>query len=229
MFLITPSPSEDISDNEKNDIANSFRYTDGETREGHSMSLFSRSAVDSSWPKDSKAIAKGIDVSTHNEKIDWKRVKQSGVDYAIIRCGYGTNETSRDDKRWEENVKGCVENNIPYGVYLYSYADTVAKASSEADHAIRLLQGKKLSYPVYYDLEEYAVRNKVSKTGIGDIAETFCNKLSPKGFRRVFVPAKGGFRSLTHSLPPEGVLIYIFLFFLYGKIFLGSFLEFRDF
>lgn len=94
-----PSYSEDISDNEKNDIANSFRYTDGETREGHSMSLFSRSAVDSSWPKDSKAIAKGIDVSTHNEKIDWKRVKQSGVDYAIIRCGYGTNETSQDDKR----------------------------------------------------------------------------------------------------------------------------------
>ncbi len=74
-----PSYSEDIGDNEKNDIANSFRYTDGETREGHSMSLFSRSAVDSSWPKDSKAIAKGIDVSTHNEKIDWKRVKQSGV------------------------------------------------------------------------------------------------------------------------------------------------------
>ena len=44
--------SEDISDNEKNDIANSFRYTDGETREGHSMSLFLRSAVDSSWPQD---------------------------------------------------------------------------------------------------------------------------------------------------------------------------------
>ena len=51
--------SEDISDNEKNDIANSFRYTNGETREGHSMSLFLRSAVDSSWPQDSKAIAKG--------------------------------------------------------------------------------------------------------------------------------------------------------------------------
>ena len=195
-----PSYSEDISDNEKNDIANSFRYTDGETREGHSMSLFSRSAVDSSWPKDSKAIAKGIDVSTHNEKIDWKRVKQSGVDYAIIRCGYGTNETSQDDKRWEENVKGCVENNIPYGVYLYSYADTVAKASSEADHAIRLLQGKKLSYPVYYDLEEYAVRNKVSKTGIGDIAETFCNKLSAKGYTVGIYASKDWFTNyLTDS------------------------------
>ena len=192
--------SEDISDNEKNDIANSFRYTDGETREGHSMSLFLRSAVDSSWPQDSKAIAKGIDVSTHNEKIDWRRVKQSGVDYAIIRCGYGTNETSQDDKRWEENVKGCVENNIPYGVYLYSYADTVAKASSEADHAIRLLQGKKLSYPVYYDLEEYAVRNKVSKTGIGDIAETFCNKLSAKGYTVGIYASKDWFTNyLTDS------------------------------
>jgi len=77
---------------------------------------------------------------------------------------------------------GCIDNNIPYGVYLYSYADTVEKASSEADHAIRLLQGKKLKYPVYYDLEEDKLRDKISKQTIADIAQTFCDKLSAKGY-----------------------------------------------
>ncbi len=65
---------------------------------------------------------------------------------------------------------------------LYSYADTVEKASSEADHAIRLLEGKKFKYPVYYDLEEDAIRKKLSKTEIANIAQTFCNKLSAKGY-----------------------------------------------
>ena len=141
-----------------------------------------RATTNSGWPNDPKAICKGIDVSYHNGTIDWKRVKQSEVEYAIIRCGYGTNDKNQDDKKWEENVKGCIDNNIPYGVYLYSYADTVEKASSEADHAIRLLQGKKLKYPVYYDLEEDKLRDKISKQTIADIAQTFCDKLSAKGY-----------------------------------------------
>ena len=173
---------EDINYNEKNDIANSFRYSNGQVKERGRANYAARASVNSGWPDDPKAICKGIDVSYHNGTIDWKKVKQSEVEYAIIRCGYGTNVKSQDDKKWEENVKGCTDNNIPYGVYLYSYADTVEKASSEADHAIRLLEGKKFKYPVYYDLEENKVRNKVNKQTIADIAQTFCDKLSAKGY-----------------------------------------------
>ena len=173
-----PSYAEDeMSYYEQNDLANSFRYTDGQMKDRGDANYAARATTNSGWPNDPKAICKGIDVSYHNGTIDWKRVKQSEVEYAIIRCGYGTN-----DKKWEENVKGCIDNNIPYGVYLYSYADTVEKASSEADHAIRLLQGKKFKYPVYYDLEEDAIRKKLSKTEIANIAKTFCNKLSAKGY-----------------------------------------------
>lgn len=167
---------------EQNDLANSFRYSNGEAKDVGDANYAARATTNSGWPNDPKAICKGIDVSYHNGTIDWKRVKQSEVEYAIIRCGYGTNDKSQDDKKWEENVKGCTDNNIPYGVYLYSYADTVEKASSEADHAIRLLQGKKFKYPVYYDLEEDAIRKKLSKTEIANIAKTFCNKLSAKGY-----------------------------------------------
>lgn len=178
-----PSYAEDeMSYYEQNDLANSFRYSNGEAKDVGDANYAARATTNSGWPNDPKAICKGIDVSYHNGTIDWKRVKQSEVEYAIIRCGYGTNDKSQDDKKWEENVKGCTDNNIPYGVYLYSYADTVEKASSEADHAIRLLQGKKFKYPVYYDLEEDAIRKKLSKTEIANIAKTFCNKLSAKGY-----------------------------------------------
>ena len=178
-----PSYAEDeMSYYEQNDLANSFRYSNGEAKDSGYANYAARATTNSGWPNDPKAICKGIDVSYHNGTIDWKRVKQSEVEYAIIRCGYGTNDKNQDDKKWEENVKGCIDNNIPYGVYLYSYADTVEKASSEADHAIRLLQGKKFKYPVYYDLEENKVRNKVNKQTIADIAQTFCDKLSAKGY-----------------------------------------------
>ena len=178
-----PSYAEDeMSYYEQNDLANSFRYTDGQVKDSGYANYAARATTNSGWPNDPKAICKGIDVSYHNGTIDWKRVKQSEVEYAIIRCGYGTNDKNQDDKKWEENVKGCIDNNIPYGVYLYSYADTVEKASSEADHAIRLLQGKKLKYPVYYDLEEDKLRDKISKQTIADIAQTFCDKLSAKGY-----------------------------------------------
>ena len=178
-----PSYAEDeMSYYEQNDLANSFRYTDGQVKDSGYANYAARATTNSGWPEDSRAISKGIDVSYHNGTIDWKKVKQSEVEYAIIRCGYGTNDKSQDDKKWEENVKGCIDNNIPYGVYLYSYADTVEKASSEADHAIRLLQGKKFKYPVYYDLEEDKLRDKISKQTIADIAQTFCDKLSAKGY-----------------------------------------------
>jgi len=98
---------------------------------------------------------KVIDVSKHQGKIDWARVK-AHIDGAIIRCGYGQDIKTQDDERFVENVEACIKHGIPFGVYLYSYAKTVDMAKGEAAHVLRLLapyKGK-LSYPVYYDLEE---------------------------------------------------------------------------
>ena len=60
----------------------------------------------------------GIDVSKHQGYIDWQQVKNAGIDFAIIRCGYGRNTASQDDVRWEYNVSSCESLGIPYGVYL---------------------------------------------------------------------------------------------------------------
>lgn len=115
-----------------------------------------------------------IDVSKHQGKIDWSKVKDH-IDGAIIRCGYGTDTPSQDDERFKENVEACIKYGIPFGVYLYSYAKTIAGARSEANHVLRLLKPykDKLSYPVYYDLEEAGTQDGAVERAIvfGDIIE----------------------------------------------------------
>ncbi len=94
-----------------------------------------------------------VDVSEWNGYVDWQAVKDAGY-HAIIRCGYGSDYANQDDKQWERNVSECERLGIPYGVYLYSYATDEAHAVSEAQHVLRLIEGHRLSYPIYLDVEE---------------------------------------------------------------------------
>lgn len=124
------------------------------------------------------ATARGIDVSEHNKEIDWETVKASGVDFAILRCGYGSDYKSQDDKYWERNVAECERLGIPYGVYLYSYATTTEMAVSEAKHVLRLIEGRDLSYPVYFDMED----NKTLNSDHAAIASAFCDEIEKAGY-----------------------------------------------
>lgn len=124
--------------------------------------------------------AKGIDVSAHQGKIDWSKAKKH-VDFVIIRCGYGGNYTNQDDKQWKNNIEACEKYGIPYGVYLYSYATTVEKAKSEADHVIRLLKGHRPDMPVFYDMEENTIAIQ-GKAKILSFAKAFCEKITAAGY-----------------------------------------------
>lgn len=115
-----------------------------------------------------------IDVSYHNGVIDWGKAKQH-IDGAIIRCGYGDNIETQDDTLFKENIEACIAHGIPVGVYLYSYAKTMEQAKSEAEHVIRLVGSykDKLSYPVYYDLEEAGTETSCVENALvfGEILE----------------------------------------------------------
>lgn len=117
-----------------------------------------------------------IDVSEHQGKIDWKAIKPN-IDGAIIRCGYGDDDKSQDDEWWTYNVQQCEKLGIPYGVYLYSYADSEAHIKSEIAHVKRLLKGHKLSYPVYIDLEESRYGSIAKKA-----ADMFCKAMEQAGY-----------------------------------------------
>ena len=192
----TDLEKEDPEYGEKNDLANSFRYEDGKP-----IPAESRYTQYSTWPKDIPGtVGYGIDVSKHQGKINWEKVNNSGVDYAIIRCGYGQDQYNQDDEYWDINAKACEQYGIPYGTYLYSYADTVEKAASEAKHVLRLVEGYDLSYPIYYDLEESSVRSKLNKSQIADIAETFCSIIEDAGYEAAIYSSKDWFENyLTDS------------------------------
>ncbi|MGN0163056.1 MAG: GH25 family lysozyme, partial [Candidatus Ornithomonoglobus sp.] len=123
---------------------------------------------------------KGIDVSEHQGVIDWESLKDD-IDFAIIRCGYGSDYESQDDKMWLTNAKACEELGIPYGVYLYSYANTLEKAQSEAKHVLRLLEGRKVSLPVFYDMED-SIQAAVTNEERGQYAKLFCDAVSAAGY-----------------------------------------------
>lgn len=106
-----------------------------------------------------------IDVSEHNGKLDWSKLKPE-IEGAIIRCGFGSNYESQDDAYFKRNVEECERLGIPYGVYIYSYANTVNKAKSEAAHVKRLIAGHNPTLPIFYDLEEdkySSYANKMAK------------------------------------------------------------------
>lgn len=128
---------------------------------------------------------KGIDVSSHQSIINWSVVKGQ-IDFAIIRLGYGDNITKQDDKYFLRNVKGCIDNNIPFGVYIYSYATNLggnASIQSEIDHCKRLLsQISKKPFCVYIDME-YNSTVKLGKTLLTNFALEFCKQITQAGYK----------------------------------------------
>ena len=97
-------------------------------------------------------VTDGIDVSQYQGVINWELVKRH-IDFAIIRCGYGQDIPGQDDRMFKRNADECTRLGIPFGVYLYSYAQNENEALSEARHVMRLIKDYKMAYPIY--LEDY--------------------------------------------------------------------------
>lgn len=127
---------------------------------------------------------KGIDVSEHNGVIDWEKVKASGIEFAMIRAGYGQTV----DKQFHRNAGECNRIGLPCGVYWFSYALNAAGAAREAAVCLNAIKPYKIEYPVAFDLEydsvSYAQKQGVS-IGMGlasDMALAFCGTVRDAGY-----------------------------------------------
>ena len=100
--------------------------------------------------------SKGIDVSKHNGTIDWNAVKNDGVDFAIIRCGYRGSSSGAlvIDPLYYTNMAGAQSAGISTGVYFFTQAVNEAEAVEEASMVLELLSGYSLQMPVYLDVEK---------------------------------------------------------------------------
>ena len=126
------------------------------------------------------SIVKLIDVSTwQGSNIDFKKVKASGINYVIIRAGFG----STKDNQFENNYKKAKAAGMKVGVYWFSYSTTVAGGTTEANACLKYLKGKTLDLPVYYDLEYYPALQKLGTTNYKKMAYNFCETVKKAGFK----------------------------------------------
>lgn len=130
----------------------------------------------------------GIDVSSHQSTIDWKKVKAAGVSYAIIRIGYRgyTYGTIKMDDQFENNIKGALENGIDVGIYFFSTSISKAEAREEANWVLEHIKGYNVTYPIVFDYEGYENPDyrsyKQSKKNRTDYAIAFLDVIRENGY-----------------------------------------------
>ncbi len=130
---------------------------------------------------------KGIDVSKYQGSVNWQEVKNSGVQFAMIRTGYGGDTEdwdSQTDPYFESNYAGATGAGIKVGVYHYSYATDVSMAEEEAEFCLHILKGRHLDYPVAYDVED-PKQSGLSADTMAQIVRAFCSRIEQAGYRAV--------------------------------------------
>ena len=122
---------------------------------------------------------KGIDVSAWQGRIDWKTVADYGMGFAILRITEAGNVV---DSQFENNLAECNKYNIPVGVYKYSYAMTIAEIQREARKVVSTLNGRKIQFPVFLDLE-YNNQRTLGSESIHKMADAFREIVEAAGYK----------------------------------------------
>lgn len=120
---------------------------------------------------------RGIDVSSWQDIIDWKRVKQSGVDFAILRSSFYV----KKDRTFEYNIEQAQKAGVMVGVYHYCYATTVPEALEEARYFLSVIEPYELDFPVILDFEDPSLED-MSKTKLTTIAKAFLDEVKNAGY-----------------------------------------------
>ena len=126
------------------------------------------------------AIFEGVDVSVYQGNIDWNKAKADGIEFAIMRAGYGK-YVSQKDKYFDQNMKNAKAAGLPCGVYWFSYALTPEDAIKEADACYEVIKNYKLEYPVSFDMETES-QMKLPKETVAQIIDAFCGRMESYGY-----------------------------------------------
>lgn len=127
----------------------------------------------------------GIDVSKWNGNIDWNAVKNSGVSYVIIRCGYRGSSTGAliEDPKFRSNIQGAKAAGLKVGVYFFSQAINEVEAVEEASMALNLIKGYGLNYPVFLDVESSGGRGDgIDAATRTAVCKAFCATIQNSGY-----------------------------------------------
>lgn len=141
------------------------------------------------YESDGVTALQGIDVSSHQGKIDWKAVADSGVSFAMIRAGYrGYGQEGRlvMDEQFHPNMQGAINAGLDVGVYFFSQSTTVWEAEEEAEMLLKALEGYRVTYPVVFDWEYIqsgsARTDEVTGKTVSLMAQAFCGIVERAGY-----------------------------------------------
>lgn len=169
----------------------------------------------------------GIDVSKYNKDIDWHAVKNYGISYAIIRCGYrgSTSGYLVIDPYFYQNLYGAKDAGVEVGVYFFTQAVTEAEAVEEASMVCALLRGEDIDYPVFLDVEGAGGRadalDPVSRTRI---ISAFVNTMQLNGYRTGVYANKNWFTNrILCDLLPENTVIWLAQYNVSGPSYEGDY------
>lgn len=135
------------------------------------------------WDNRQDAVL-GIDVSKWNKTIDWEKVKESGVRFVIIRCGYRGSKTGVlvEDPYFRQNIQGAKDAGLKVGVYFFTQAINQAEAVEEASMVLSLTEGYELDYPIFIDTEGSGGRadslDAITRTAV---CQAFCETIEQAG------------------------------------------------
>nr|MCR5279668.1 hypothetical protein [Lachnospiraceae bacterium] len=166
---------------------NTYYYdANGNKVTGDQVIMGAKYSFDSNGVLKTGSAALGIDVSVYNGSINWAKVKQSGVSYAIIRCGFRGSSVGGlvEDKNFAANIKNATDAGMKVGIYFFTQAVSEAEAIEEASMCLSLVEGYKLSYPIFIDVEGSGGRadslDKASRTAI---INAFCRTITNAGYK----------------------------------------------
>ncbi len=130
----------------------------------------------------------GIDVSKWQGEIDWDKVKNAGVEFAIIRAGYRGSVTGSiiEDPYFRINMKGAAAAGIPVGVYFFTQAVDEVEAVEEASAVLKLVQQYQLDYPIFIDTEGAGGNGRADSLDVDTrtlVCEAFCRTIENGGYR----------------------------------------------
>ena len=167
------------------------------------------------YDQNRKTSSLGIDVSKYQGDIDWAKVKEAGIEYAMIRMGvrgYSTGAVVLDEK-YTQNIIGAISHGIDVGIYFYSQATTETEAIEEANYAIAAVQGYAVNYPIVFYSEtittDKARTDDLDADTMTAIAKTFCNNVEMYGYKSMVAGNKSQLSTKMNLADMEGIAIYL--------------------
>lgn len=129
----------------------------------------------------------GVDVSSHNESIDWSAVKKEGIDFAMLRVGYrGAQEgILHEDELFDKNAKEATQNYLNIGVYFFSSAISAKEIDEEVQFVLSKISPYTMNMPVVFDMEEFDQGGRIDDLSTKqrtNLALRFCQKIKEAGY-----------------------------------------------